>query len=225
MPRPARTARAVAVAALALALGACGTPPWEDPSLGGTAPEPTTAARPTPTTSKATAKAAPTPSVRPRPAAQTSRVPEVVDDLASGSAQRVLRAGPAQVRVKYWSTLPLDEWTDGSTKPLTASLTAKGAPASLASTQVRVDRLTSAGWQPVDRRQVTSPALRADADIASPASSMITAMVGDVGADSHAVRLTFVYQVLVGRGTPSSYSVADQVVVSLSPDPSRARAE
>jgi len=105
-----RGALAVAVAIVSLlALSACGTPPWEVAASASSSPRAggTTAGTPRPT---------------PSPSAGA-----VGGDLASGAASRTLRAGDLTVDVRYWSTLPMDDWTPGADKPLSMSVTTRSS--------------------------------------------------------------------------------------------------
>lgn len=90
-------------AALSLTLIGCGTPPWEQLSQ---TPTPTAPASPTPTSTPT-----PTPTVR-----------SVVNELAGGSTEHQISAGDIQLTARYWSTLGMDKWTAGASKPLTVSL-------------------------------------------------------------------------------------------------------
>jgi hypothetical protein len=101
--RLALLAPAVAV----LLLTGCGAPPWQADD-----PEPT----PTSTVS-ASPTATPTPSASPK----------IKNDLAKGSAKSDLTAGGVQLKINYWSTLNIGEWTPAATKPLSLSMNGRFA--------------------------------------------------------------------------------------------------
>lgn len=82
--------------AASLALTACGTPPWEQPGAGGSAPKPTS----------------------------TGKITTVVNELAAGTAKHQLTAGNIGLDVTYFSTLDMGQWTAGADKPLSVSMTA-----------------------------------------------------------------------------------------------------
>jgi hypothetical protein len=90
---------AVASLAVVLSLTACGTPPWETQATRTPTPVATT----------------PTP---------VATVETVVNELASGSAERQLTAGNITLTVDYWSTLSMDQWTADANKPLSFSAVA-----------------------------------------------------------------------------------------------------
>lgn len=93
-----------------LLLSGCGTPPWETAASASAS----ASARSTPQRSSGSATPAPTESVA------------VGGDLAAGAVSRTLAAGDLSVDVRYWSTLPMDEWTPGADKPLSMSVTTRG---------------------------------------------------------------------------------------------------
>lgn len=99
---------AALVASGALALTACGTPPWESAATERATRSPGAA------DASATSSAVATPSARPG------------GDLADGALSRTVRAGDLVVDIRYWSTLPLRDWTAGSAKPLSLSVSTRG---------------------------------------------------------------------------------------------------
>jgi len=93
--RAQRTTTAVVLAiAVGSALSGCGSPPWAE----GTSATPTST---------------PTPTVTPEP------IEAVINDLATGSTQRVLNAGAISLTADYYSTLSMEKWTSGAVKPIT----------------------------------------------------------------------------------------------------------
>jgi hypothetical protein len=82
-------------AGLLLTVSGCGQAPWSELSEGATA---------TPT-AKATIAA-------------------IQNDLATGSAQRTITAGDANLTVDYSSSLNMGEWTAGANKPISFSVSA-----------------------------------------------------------------------------------------------------
>lgn len=216
-----------------LVVGGCSTPPWKDPKFA-----PRTAASgsasstveravvqdsvglPSPTAPSVTSSPTPTPTPteQPSPAAPTVTMPTVVDDLKRGSAKHVVQAGPTEVTLRYWSTLPKDEWTWGATKPLTIAVSATGeAKVALSSARVAVDKLTSAGWVAVPGQSPVKLDIEGSPSIASPASSTLTSLVSAVDKDTVALRYTFVLSVSVSdwRGVASTYSATDSLTVAL----------
>ena len=99
----------LASAVAGLLLTGCGAPPWQtdDPE-----PSPT-----------ATVSAIPTPTPTPTPSAS----PKIKNDLAKGSAKSELTAGGVQLKINYWSTLNIGEWTPAATKPLSLSMNGRFA--------------------------------------------------------------------------------------------------
>ncbi len=97
----------------ALALTACGTPPWESAATDRATRDPGRASA-SASASGSPSTAASTPSARPG------------GDLVDGALSRTVRAGDLVVGVRYWSTLPLQDWTAGSAKPLSMSVSSRG---------------------------------------------------------------------------------------------------
>lgn len=103
---------AALVASATLALTACGTPPWESAATGPATRSP--GAADASASASASSRAVATPSARPG------------GDLADGALSRTVRAGDLVVDIRYWSTLPLRDWTPGSAKPLSLSVSTRG---------------------------------------------------------------------------------------------------
>lgn len=209
---PVRILSATALVPI-LVLTGCGTAPWkvDDQSRAAS----------TPGRDAATRSTSPTPSPKPVKAPKltvTPKQPVVVSDLASGAAEREVSAGPSALSIRYWSTSALTDWTAGASKPVTASITARGpGSTTLSSVQVLVDERMPDGWRQVERRAVTTSTVGRLAAISSPASSTVTSVVGQVSDDALAVKFTFVYQVVITGldGRSSSYSAPDTLVVAL----------
>lgn len=95
-----RTAIALAVGIGATALlSACGTAPWQV---------------------NASASATPTPTV----STVAPTITPIVNDLATGSTQRILKAGDITVTINYFSTLSMDKWTASANKPVSFNMSA-----------------------------------------------------------------------------------------------------
>ncbi|MGC5628740.1 hypothetical protein ACPYO6_12490 [Georgenia sp. Z1344] len=247
MTRRRRRAPALALIALgaAVALGGCGTPPWEasaaaeegtttgesaseagtvvdeadDGDLPVVGPSSTAgsddgaASEGSDSDSDSDSEEASSPAPVAGPG-----VPTVVDDLATGSAERQLVAGAAVLEVDYWSTLPRDEWSPSGTKPLTLVVGADAPGATLlASLTVEVDRLTVDGWQSVPDDAVTQPFVTASgADVLLPSTAGASVLVGDVEDDTRALRYTFVYTVTsTDHPLPVQAVATDTLVVTL----------
>ncbi len=166
MGRAARPCRrsALAVGAV-LVLAGCGTPPWE------------VAASASASASGGTVRVG----VR-APSRAPSATPSAVGgDLASGAASRTLQAGDLTVDVRYWSTLPMDEWTPGADKPLSMSVTTRSggdAEVRLVRAAVAVSYRTGSG---ADVASDGSPAEQADGQgfaVAAPQSWSGTFVLG-----------------------------------------------
>lgn len=53
--------------------------------------------------------------------------PVVYNDLAAGATTHTLHAGDITLSIRYWSTLPMDQWTpSAAAKPVSLSITATG---------------------------------------------------------------------------------------------------
>ncbi|WOF22278.1 hypothetical protein N8K70_12910 [Microbacterium betulae] len=112
-----RVAGAALVAALAATATGCGSPPWLDETVA--TPEATASAAPSPGRTFGDAATAPAVSESPEP---------VVNDLATGSAERELQAGAVTATVTYWSDLTMDRWTPAAVKPVSLSLSTTITP-------------------------------------------------------------------------------------------------
>lgn len=179
---------AAASIAVVLSLAACGTPPWEANATG----------TPTPTATVPT----------PQPTVDT-----VVNELATGSTERVLTAGNITLTVDYWSTLSMDQWTADANKPLSFSAVAvlEGGDNRIYLSKVSVVTAVRG-----DGVQLTSPDPLADNSnvapgyfISSPYSYSQSFVLPPIDAAAESVQLTITYELLL-QTTPTSTEYAKQ---------------
>lgn len=201
--RPVRPA-ALLAAGILFALTACGTAPWDDPETTGTS----SAAD---ATADATDPAAPEPS-------PVETIQVVQNDLAAGNAQRTLTAGASSLGVTYWSTLSMDQWVAGASKPLSLSITGSLVPDD--GQGLYLSRVSlSADVKDADGNALPSPAVVTDQAsvepgyaISSPYSYNQTFVVPPVDARAVSVTFTLTYEVLI-QTTPTSADYAKQSAV------------
>jgi hypothetical protein len=183
------TAAAVSIAAV-LSLAACGTPPWE-------------------------ASASNTPSASPTPTVPTPQatVETVVNELATGSTERVLTAGNITLTVDYWSTLSMDQWTADANKPLSFSAVAELEGGDNRIYLSKVSVVTAVRG---DAGQLTSPEPLADnANVApgyfisAPYSYSQSFVLPAIDPAAEYVQLTVTYELLL-QTTPTSSEYAKQ---------------
>lgn len=206
--RPFRPA-ALLAAGMLFALTACGTAPWDDPATTGTTSA-TDDASPTPTTSE-------TPVAEPEPT-PTETIKVVQNDLAAGNAVRTLTAGAASLGVTYWSTLSMDQWLAGASKPL--SLSISGALVPDDGQGLYLSRVSlSADVKGEDGETLPSPAVVTDEAsvepgyaITDPYSYNQTFVVPAVDERAVSVTFTITYEVLI-QTTPTSEEYAKQTAV------------
>lgn len=211
MGRPV-VARAAAVSALAvgavLVLAGCGTPPWEVAA-----------------SASASASGAPSASASGAPSRTPSAKPSAVGgDLASGAASRTLQAGDLTVDVRYWSTLPMDEWTPGADKPLSMSVTTRSggdAEVRLVRAAVAVSYRTGSG---ADVASDGSPAEQADGQgyaVAAPQSWSGTFVLGAAPAEAARLRaivtLVFTETTAGSGGATAQQTATDTLSIDLAP--------
>lgn len=61
----------------------------------------------------------------PSSSATTTHPSPVHNDLAAGATTHTVQAGDAAISIRYWSTLPMDQWTpEAAAKPISLSVTA-----------------------------------------------------------------------------------------------------
>jgi hypothetical protein len=183
---------AFAVAA-ALSLAACGTPPWADPSLQPHSSH------------SASAKHTSAPTHTP-----------VVNDLAGGSVTHTLGSGTVTLQVKYYSDLPIDQWTASASKPLNISATA--TIANDAGQSVYLSKLTVTPVVKSPTEDLKSPMPFVDSAtvspgylIKSPYSYTQTYTLPALDSRARSVTLDFDYEMLL-QSTPTSGSYAKQSV-------------
>ena len=187
-------------------LTGCGAPPWQvdDPE-----PNPTATVSASPT-------ATPTPSASPK----------IKNDLAKGSAKSELTAGGVQLKINYWSTLNIGEWTPAATKPL--SLSMNGRFADGATQDIFLNNVTVTIDVHGREGQLTAPEDLTDVASVSP-GYLITAPNAYVkvfnlpGLDPQAtyITLNLTYELLVQRAPKSKtylkQSAGDTLVIALAP--------
>ncbi|MGK9148697.1 hypothetical protein KXS11_13800 [Plantibacter flavus] len=183
---------AATAVALVLGLSACGTPPWEQPGMGSSS-SPSTSKTPKPTVSA------------------------ITNELATGSAQHSLVAGPATLTVDYWSTLSMDAWTADVNKPVSFSLSGVLNPDDLQALYLSRVTLTTTVHGPDG--QLDSPAPFTDQSTVSPGylikapySYSQTFVLPEVDSTATGVTLTITYELLV-QTTPTSAEYAKQTAV------------
>jgi len=219
--RPFRPA-ALLAAGMLFALTACGTAPWDDPETTGS----TAAADATPTDA-ATA----TPTAEPEPA-PVETIQVIQNDLAAGNAQRTLTAGAASLGVTYWSTLSMDQWVSGASKPLSLSISGSLVPDD--GQGLYLSRVSlSADVKDADGNALPSPAVVTDDAsvepgyaITAPYSYNQTFVVPPVDDRAASVTFTLTYEVLI-QTTPTSedyakQSAVDTLTVAIAQPPSEA---
>lgn len=192
----------------ALLLSGCSTPPWDQPQFRKTSPS-ASAASSTP----ASASAAPshTPEVIPT-------ITKIHNDLEEGSASHVLKAGDLTVKVTYWSTLAMNEWTPSADKPLSVSLSAVPAAGSKngvylteATLNVSVAGAKGAGL-PAPRSETDHASVSPGYEVVSPYSYGQTFIVSAVASTAASLTFTFTYS-LIEETTPTSDIYAKQTAV------------
>lgn len=225
MPQRVRTNRLALAAALAsaLLLSGCGTPPWEieqeasasasESASASANSEPSGSAS---TSNEASASATPTPS---------PTLAQIVNDLASGSTQRVLTAGASTLTATYWSDLSMASWTPDASKPVSLSMIATldgEVPIYLSRLQVvslvrdETGALLTQLPQIVDESRVT-PGYA----IGDPFSYSTTILVPPLDEKARSVELTLSYDILIAtdaKGTSFARQTAtDVITVAITP--------
>lgn len=140
--------------------------------------------------------------------------PPVVNDLATGSTQHVLTAGPLTVTVDYWSTLTMDKWMPGALKPVSLSLVSTVAPDDgqkvylQRATLIATPRATSASFAP-QGTQIDTATETPGYLMRAPYSYSQTFSVGPTPDAATWVTLDVTYEFLV-QATPTSTDYAKQ---------------
>jgi hypothetical protein len=183
---------AAASIAVVLSLAACGTPPWE--ANASRTPSPTlTATAPTPT--------------------PEATVETVVNELASGSTQRVLTAGNITLTVDYWSTLSMDQWTADANKPLSFSAVAEleGGDNRIYLSKVSIVTAVrgAAGQLPSPDPLADNANVAPGYFISSPYSYSQSFVLPGIDPAAEFVQLTVTYELLL-QTTPTSSEYAKQ---------------
>ncbi|NHI17600.1 hypothetical protein [Microbacterium excoecariae] len=191
-----RHGAAIAILALAAGLSGCGSAPWAAPGQ---------TAAPTPTAERTFGQG----TTAAEPAATPSAAP-VASDLAAGSLARTLTAGAVQIDVTYWSDLAMDEWTAGSPKPLSLSLTASidpddGQGVYLQRASVAVQTATGESGATAEDTATESPGYL----IGAPYSYSQAFALGAVPEGTASITVSLRYELLV-QTTPTSDEYAKQ---------------
>ena len=198
--RLALLAPAVAV----LMLTGCGAPPWKADD-----PEPT---------ATSSVSASPTATATP------SATPKAKNDLAKGSAQSELSAGGVKLKIDYWSTLNIGQWTPAATKPLSLSLNGRFADEStqdifLNNVTVTMDVVGPEGQLPAPANLADIAAVTPGYLITAPNSYVKVFNLPGMDPQAESVTLNLTYELLVQRAPKSKtylkQSAGDTLVVAL----------
>lgn len=225
MPALIRTQRLGLAAALtaALLLSACGTPPWEVEEEGSTGAS---------ESSDATGSSSAAPSATPSDGAGASAIPspaptlvQIVNDLASGSAQRTLTAGAASLTATYWSDLDMGSWTPDASKPVSLSLIATldgDAPIYLSRLHVVSIVRDETGTLVTELPQIADDArVTPGYAIGDPFSYSTTILVSPLDESARSVELTFSYEVLIATDAKgdafAKQTAVDTLTVAITP--------
>lgn len=188
--RSAALARAVLIGVVLISVGGCSQAPWKAPEPGRSAHS----ASPTPSTSVS---------------ATADR-----NDLSKGSAARTLKTGDVSVAVKYWSSLPVEQWTADVVKPLNVSVSAtmddkskKKIYLSKVTVYPTIEGADEAGDPPPPL--VDEATVKPGYVITSPYSYGQLFAVPPLAAGTTRLMLTINYEILV-QTTPTSKSYAKQ---------------
>ena len=225
MPALIRNQRLGLAAALtaALLLSACGTPPWEVEEDGSTGAS---------ESSDATGSSSAAPSATPSDGAGASATPspaptlvQIVNDLASGSAQRTLTAGAASLTATYWSDLDMGSWTPDASKPVSLSLVATldgDAPIYLSRLHVVSIVRDETGTLVTELPQIADDArVTPGYAIGDPFSYSTTILVSPLDESARSVELTFSYEVLIATDAKgdafAKQTAVDTLTVAITP--------
>ena len=225
MPALIRTQLLGLAAALtaALLLSACGNPPWEVEEEGSTGAS---------ESSDATGSSSAAPSATPSDGAGASATPspaptlvQIVNDLASGSAQRTLTAGAASLTATYWSDLDMGSWTPDASKPVSLSLIATldgDAPIYLSRLHVVSIVRDETGTLVTELPQIADDArVTPGYAIGDPFSYSTTILVSPLDESARSVELTFSYEVLIATDAKgdafAKQTAVDTLTVAITP--------
>jgi hypothetical protein len=195
------------VIAVALLVGGCGTPPWQQAASPAPATSGSDAATASPSATPAPSSTPPS-STPPSSTAPTA-APEVENDLSKGSLKRTLTAGAAELKVTYWSTLDLGDWVPQVPKPVNVVASARldggarGQIASLSAVRVASTAVAADGSPTVldpvqDKAQVKPGYL-----VSAPSSYQQVFSIPPAPAGCTAVQLTITYELLI-QAAPDS---------------------
>lgn len=211
----------VAAAALAAALTSCSTPPWVDVAVAeerasAASPSSTASVSPTPTVEPNEQGASPESSVEPSP---SPTVEPVTNDLAAGSLETIVEAGPVNLDLRVWSELPMTDWTPSVTKPLSVRVSTDSATgATLRALRVTADARVDGRWEALSSSRIQTPRAPINADLLHPSSSIQTVTLGAAPENADALRLTVVLDVMIeDELSRSAYSGSEVVTVALEP--------
>ncbi len=188
---------------LVLAGTGCGTPPWQTGASSASPGPATKTAGATASPSRATA--APAPSTPAGP---------VQNDLSTGSAKRTIDAGGVRLKINYWSTLDLADWTGPAGKSLNLSASAKFIDGSeqdifLSKVSVNVAVAGAAGPLTGPDPLVDSSSVSPGYLITSPSSYGQVFTIPALATGARAVTLTITYELLV-QSAPKAKTYAKQ---------------
>lgn len=190
MPRSTRTRRLATVTlalSTVLAVSGCGTSPWAELEA----------------TEGATSSSTPKPTVK-----------AIINDLSTGSTQRQLTAGDANLTVDYSSSLNMGEWTAGANKPVSFSLSGTlGTDDGQGMTLSKVSLITAVngpdGALDAPEPQIDSSSVAGGYFMKAPYSYGQTFVLGAIDSNATSVTLSFTYELLI-QTTPTSSSYAKQ---------------
>ncbi len=146
------------------------------------------------------------------------------NDLRSGSAVHKLIAGDAKLTVTYWSTLRMDKWKAGISKPLTFSIAGVAAHGSKRNVFLKQASMDTVVYGPFGT--IESPQLRSDTSsvkpgylITRPYSYSQVFQIPPIDKTATSVTLSFAFEVLietgVGTGKYVKQTTNDQITVAI----------
>ena len=201
--------RLLALGLLVLLVPACGTAPWNEPSAS-VSPPPGASVSP----SRTNATATPGGSVSVPPSRASSSPEPVQNDLATGSAKRTLLAGGVRVKVNYWSTLDMGEWTESASKPLDLSASATfvdGSEQNIFMSKASVNMAVNGAKGPLEapERLVDEARVSPGYLMKSPSSYIQVFTIPALAAGATSVKLTMTYELLV-QSAPKAKTFSKQ---------------
>lgn len=217
MPGQRVSQLAPVAAGLILLLAGCSTPPWLD-SAAAAVQAPAASAEPTAASSSAPAPAPTEKTQAPEESAEPTPTVEPVDsDLAAGTLDRTVSAGPVELEVHYWSELGMHAWTPQVTKPLSLRISTPSVhTTSLVSLRVSGEARVEGRWQGLPSSAVQTPRAPINASLVVPNSSIQTVLVGSVPEDADGLRLTVVFDIATEDGINRyGFSGSDTVTIAL----------